>query len=202
MLRRGDPVGHCSLELFCRHARVRRHDHLDQSVLARCGDGLDVVFENAFEGLLFFPFWVLWCDGSDTVHREEGLEVHGLLGPEGAVVVEDGDAFSGWHEAGRAGLGASGDEEDPECGADVIVTFNLKDFPNGSLDPYGVEAQHPDDFIAHLLDLNQAAALRCVRDQRAALRNPSKTVDELLDTLREQGLPQTVSVLKKFAAEL
>lgn len=28
--------------------------------------------------------------------------------------------------------------------ADVIVTFNLKDFPDEALAPYGIEAQHPD----------------------------------------------------------
>jgi hypothetical protein len=34
-------------------------------------------------------------------------------------------------------------------GADVIVTFNLADFPPGILDKWGIEAQHPDEFIHH-----------------------------------------------------
>ncbi|MEH1958372.1 MAG: hypothetical protein V7L05_00405 [Nostoc sp.] len=33
------------------------------------------------------------------------------------------------------------------CDANVIVTFNLKDFPASYLAPYGIEPQHPDDFI-------------------------------------------------------
>jgi len=35
----------------------------------------------------------------------------------------------------------------------VIVTFNLKDFPAKILKEFGIEAQHPDDFLMHLLDL-------------------------------------------------
>ena len=39
------------------------------------------------------------------------------------------------------------------CGADTIVTFNLKDFPEEALKPYGIEAQHPDEFLNCQLDL-------------------------------------------------
>ncbi|MFO0135945.1 MAG: hypothetical protein ACK56U_20305, partial [Planctomyces sp.] len=39
------------------------------------------------------------------------------------------------------------------AGADLIVTFNLKDFPEKDLKPYGIEAQHPDDFLTFQLDL-------------------------------------------------
>lgn len=35
----------------------------------------------------------------------------------------------------------------------VIVTYNLKDFPADKLAPYGLMAEHPDTFISHLLDL-------------------------------------------------
>lgn len=37
-------------------------------------------------------------------------------------------------------------------GANLIVTFNLKDFPAEQLNPYHLTAQHPDDFIVDLLD--------------------------------------------------
>ncbi|MFT5433231.1 MAG: hypothetical protein ACI9OJ_003936, partial [Myxococcota bacterium] len=33
------------------------------------------------------------------------------------------------------------------CGAQTIITANLKDFPAAVLHPLGVEAIHPDDFI-------------------------------------------------------
>ena len=33
------------------------------------------------------------------------------------------------------------------CGASVIVTLNLKDFPAQVLGQFGIEAQHPDEFV-------------------------------------------------------
>ena len=31
--------------------------------------------------------------------------------------------------------------------ANAIVTFNTKDFPTAVLVPYGIEVQHPDEFL-------------------------------------------------------
>ncbi len=45
--------------------------------------------------------------------------------------------------------------------ADVIVTYNLKDFPAETLAPFDIEAQHPDDFLVSLLD--QAPGVVCTR---------------------------------------
>lgn len=45
------------------------------------------------------------------------------------------------------------------CQADMIVTANLKDFPAAALVPYEVEAQHPDDFVLNLIDLNPEKAV-------------------------------------------
>ena len=35
------------------------------------------------------------------------------------------------------------------CGAQTIVTLNLKHFPAAALDPWNVEAQSPDEFLVH-----------------------------------------------------
>lgn len=84
------------------------------------------------------------------------------------------------------------------CGADTIVTFNLKDFPSQALERYNVEAQHPDDFIVNLFDLHPASVMRAITEQRASLKKPPKTVDEFLDILLQQGLTQTVSLLRDW----
>ncbi len=85
-----------------------------------------------------------------------------------------------------------------KCGAELIVTFNLKDFPKAALETYDVEAIHPDDFIVDVLDLNLASCIQAVREMRMSLKNPPKTQDELLAILLKQQLPQTVSWLEKY----
>src|SRR5713101_6221354 len=40
-----------------------------------------------------------------------------------------------------------------QAGAESIVTYNLGDFPAAALATHGVQAQHPDEFIAHFLDV-------------------------------------------------
>jgi predicted nucleic acid-binding protein len=81
--------------------------------------------------------------------------------------------------------------------ADVIVTFNLKDFPNSVLHPYDIEAQHPDVFIEHLLDLNKPKVCAAVQEARLALKNPPKTPDEYLAILEKQNLFKTVRILRE-----
>lgn len=84
------------------------------------------------------------------------------------------------------------------CGATLIVTANIKDFPAEKLGPYNLEAQHPDDFIFNLFDLHPAAVVQAVAQQRRSLKNPPKPVGDFLDTLLKQGLTQTVDKLRGF----
>ena len=83
------------------------------------------------------------------------------------------------------------------CGANVIVTSNLKDFATDELMKYGIEAQHPDAFVSHLFDLSPSAVCRAARQQRASLKNPPKSVAEFLDALEGQGLASTVASLRQ-----
>jgi len=85
-------------------------------------------------------------------------------------------------------------------GADVIVTANLADFPASELGKYGIEAQHPDEFIMHLIDLAPQSVCAAAKQQRESLKKPPMTVDEFLEALERQGLAQTVSALRQFAA--
>lgn len=81
------------------------------------------------------------------------------------------------------------------CQAGVIVTMNLRDFPDEVVSHYGISVQHPDEFLAHLFDLKPAVVCTAIREMRAALTNPPKTVRELLDDLLKVGLPNTISLL-------
>lgn len=84
-------------------------------------------------------------------------------------------------------------------GADVIVTANLADFPADVLARYGIEAQHPDDFVRHLIDLAPGPACAAVKRHRDSLKNPPKSVEEYLETLSRQSLAESVAALRQFA---
>jgi predicted nucleic acid-binding protein len=82
------------------------------------------------------------------------------------------------------------------AGAEMIVTFNLKDFPAQSLAAYGIAAVHPDEFVQMLFETAPEVVCVSVRRQREGLRNPPQTVEQLLATLESQGLVQTVARLR------
>jgi predicted nucleic acid-binding protein len=67
--------------------------------------------------------------------------------------------------------------------AQVIVTSNLKDFPNDALEPYGIEAQSPNEFLRHLQDLDQDLMLAIVREQASDLSRPPATVAQVIGNL-------------------
>ena len=82
--------------------------------------------------------------------------------------------------------------------ANIIVTYNLQDFPEKELSPYNIEAQHPDTFVYQLLNFSMNGVLATMRQHREALKNPAKTPDEYLLTFEKQGLAQTVGTLRDF----
>lgn len=86
--------------------------------------------------------------------------------------------------------------------ADIIVTMNIKDFPDIELSKYSIQAVHPDDFICDILNLSPEAVYASARTVRSRLSNPPKTVDEYLDTLERNGLTVLVSRLRSFAQML
>jgi hypothetical protein len=82
--------------------------------------------------------------------------------------------------------------------ADLIVTVNLKDFPIDVLNRWGIEAQHPDEFLVNQFHLSQPLFLQALRVVRLRLKNPPKSVHDYLDTLRTQGLLATVKAIEPF----
>ena len=80
----------------------------------------------------------------------------------------------------------------------VIVTYNLKDFPKKIVSKYGIEAQHPDEFIINLFDLSPEIICLAVKRHRSSLKKPPKNVEEYLATLVKQSLTNTVQKLREF----
>jgi hypothetical protein len=86
--------------------------------------------------------------------------------------------------------------------ADVIVTFNLNDFPSAALAPYDIEAQHPDDFLEYLCDLHPEAVCAAARVCRARMKRPPFSADDYLEALARVQLPRTKSFLSEQRGRL
>jgi hypothetical protein len=80
--------------------------------------------------------------------------------------------------------------------AAVIITFNLRDFPQPTLRRFNLVAVHPDEFVSMLLDSDREAVLQVLDDQVAALRNPPLSVENILDALERAGLSSAVQRLR------
>jgi hypothetical protein len=84
------------------------------------------------------------------------------------------------------------------AGAQAIVIFNLDDFPADRLGSYNIDAKHPGDFVIDTIDLSPGAVAKVIADQAGALRNPPRSIPELPDTLRDQGLVRSVAKLREL----
>ncbi len=79
--------------------------------------------------------------------------------------------------------------------AEVLVTFNVRDFPEVALKPYDVVAVHPDEFLLDQLDLYPGVTVEVLRQQAASYRRVPNTVPDILVLLERTGVP-------RFAAEV
>lgn len=80
--------------------------------------------------------------------------------------------------------------------AEVIVTFNLRDFPPETLAPYSIYAVHPDEFIMSLLETDADLVRLAAERQWRSLKNPPKSLVEFLEILRHNGLAKSVERLR------
>jgi PIN domain len=83
------------------------------------------------------------------------------------------------------------------CGAGLIVTVNLRDFPPSVLATHGIEARHPDRFVKNLLNDRPDDVVAALRTQQATLKNPPLSMDELLALFERCQLVETVGELRR-----
>lgn len=84
--------------------------------------------------------------------------------------------------------------------ADAIVTFNTKDFPPAVLQPYGIEVQHPDEFLMNQLQLQKIPALSAIKKMRARWTNPARSAQDVITAFEIRGLPMTADLLREAIA--
>lgn len=83
--------------------------------------------------------------------------------------------------------------------AQVVVTFNLKDFPPEALAPWDVEAVHPDAFLEAQIDLAPQVVYGAVQRIADSWRKPPGTVDDVIAWLERQGLVASAAALRTLA---
>jgi len=86
-------------------------------------------------------------------------------------------------------------------GAQATVTFNLRDFPADALDPYGIEAYSPDQFLCSLFGHSPETMNRIIEEQAAALTAPPMSVDDVLTRLQAQ-VPDFVRLIREWRGRL
>lgn len=82
------------------------------------------------------------------------------------------------------------------CNADLIVTFNIKDFSTKELAKFGIEIQNPDELISNLIDINPKLVYKAISKMVKRLKNPKKTMDEVLTILEKCGIKKSVEKFK------
>jgi hypothetical protein len=82
---------------------------------------------------------------------------------------------------------------------EVLVTFNLRDFPENALKPFDITAVSPDDFLLDQLDLYPAVVLSCLDEQvnRYTAFGGPVTVEELLRPLERAGVPRFADEVRR-----
>ena len=81
--------------------------------------------------------------------------------------------------------------------ADLIVTWNLKDFPSRTLKNYHLVRENPDVFIVKVITEHEESAIESIRNLRARLRHPPVTTADLMETFAKQKLAKVVAHLRQ-----
>lgn len=93
-------------------------------------------------------------------------------------------------------------------GAEAILTFNAKDFPEEALDPGDLRVVDPDDYLCELAEggIRKTSLprilLEVLKRQRSRLKNPPLDVGAFLTSLRKAGLEKLVRILGAYRNHL
>lgn len=79
--------------------------------------------------------------------------------------------------------------------AQLIVTNNIKDFPEVIIKEFDIKARTADDFLTDLIDLNGETAVEAFKEMVLHKRNPAMDEYAVLAKLKEIGLTDTSNYL-------
>ncbi len=79
--------------------------------------------------------------------------------------------------------------------ANLIVTNNIKHFPQEYLQSFSLNAKTADDFLTDIIDINQEQAVAAFKEMVLNKKNPKQDEFEVLNLLRNCGLNDTANYL-------
>lgn len=80
----------------------------------------------------------------------------------------------------------------------LIMTNNLKDFPQIELDAFHIHAQSPDAVILQLLEDHPGRVIGAIAEQAMDTRSPLLSLDELIDRLGAGQIPRSAAAVREF----
>ncbi|HEV2346742.1 MAG TPA: PIN domain-containing protein [Actinocrinis sp.] len=83
-----------------------------------------------------------------------------------------------------------------KCGAQVIVTNNVRHFPQSVLSRWGIEAKRPDEFVLDQIDLDVKVVYACVQQIVDSRKRSPETIDDVLRQLERSGLVEAAATLR------
>lgn len=86
--------------------------------------------------------------------------------------------------------------------ANLIVTLNLKDFPQQTVADWNLTTKHPDEFTTELLRADQQVVISVVKEMRARRKRPPINAEDFLAQLERQGLRKFVAELQSLGADI
>ena len=84
------------------------------------------------------------------------------------------------------------------AGADAIVTNNIRDFPDKTLAPLGIEVIRLDDFLLDIFDLAPEEFAAVIREQANDAMHPPLSPTDVLSNLAAAGAPETAAGIRLF----
>ena len=79
--------------------------------------------------------------------------------------------------------------------ADLIVSNNIKDFPENILNRFGIKIKTADAFLTDLIDLDGETAIEAFKEMVLNKKNPDLDEYAVLKQLRKNGLKDTAAYL-------
>ncbi len=84
----------------------------------------------------------------------------------------------------------------------MIITENLKHFPENVVEPHGLEVKTADSFVADTIDLQPGKSIKALARMRSRFNKPALDAEQLLLLYESRGFYETADTLRPFVDQL